>query len=31
MTKIKFCLGRVENIVVTCKTAGYKRFLLVQI
>ena len=31
MTKIKFCQGRVENIVVTLETAGYKHFLLVQI
>ena len=31
MTKIKFCLGREENIVVTGETAGYKHFLLVRI
>ena len=31
MTKIKFCKGRVENIVVTGETAGYKHFHLVQI
>ena len=31
MTKMKFCLGRVENIVVTGETAGYKHFLLVQV
>ena len=31
MTKMKFHYGRVENIVVTGETAGYKHFLLVQI
>ena len=31
MTKMKFCKGREENIVVTGETAGYKHFLLVQI
>ena len=31
MTKITFCQGRAENIVVTGETAGYKPFLLVQI
>ena len=31
MKKNKFCKGRVENIVVTGETAGYKHFLLVQI
>ena len=34
MTKMKFCSGRVDNIVVTAltgETAGYKHFLLVQI
>ena len=31
MKKKKFCYGRVENIVVTGETAGYKHFLLVQI
>ena len=31
MTKMKFCQGRVENIVETGETAGYKYFLLVQI
>ena len=29
--KKKLCLGRVENIVVTGETAGYKHFLHVQI
>ena len=31
MTENRFCYGRVENIVVTGETAGYKHFLLVQI
>ena len=31
MTRMKFCQGRVENIVVSGETAGYKHFLFVQI
>ena len=31
MAKMKFCLGRVENIVVTGETASYMHILLVQI
>ena len=31
MKRGKPCLGRVENIVVTGETAGYKHFLHIQI